>query len=608
MADQQLNIKLNAIDNASKAFSSVKDSIFNLRNALIGLGAGLVVKDFVDVGKATEDVRARLEQLSKSGYGGSQAFDQLTQFAIKARIPLLEVLQASGDLLSVAKSPEELAKKLEEAANAAAYFKISFVDASDQIAKGLLKGADSARLFQDKGIKSIQGFGEYADKSFNGFNQSLEKAFGARGKFGSANDDLKKGLAGSTIAIQNFVTAFEASVSKGFFTALTKQLNDLDKYLQKNGDSINKFAEQLGSVLANVLTAFGKTLIFIKDNFMIFFDVLIGVAALKALDFIRLLTQAIISLGIAAAANPFTAIATAIAIAAVLIWENLDAIIKKIDAVKDAFKNLKWSDLNPFSKGNTKEAIDNITAIDQCFQDTLMETLKQFDANSQILNFQNVLDGVMQKNSNNLSDLKKEMYSLEGVTKTISDGLTKGIKDFSEGIAKSIVLGESLSTTFKKIAQDILVKMIAKQLEYIATLVIDIAWQKIKTTELYAQAAIQASSGGGGFLGALGNLFGGSGTLDAGNPLSYGAGAEGGSLTAGVPITVGERGRELFVPKTDGTLIPNPDLGSIGGNNYNFTIVANDVKGVKELLLNNRSTIVNIMNQALNAKGKSSLV
>jgi hypothetical protein len=129
MADQQLNIRLNAIDNASKAFTDIKNSIFNVRNALLGLGAGLVVKDFVDVGKATEDVRARLEQLSKSGYGGSQAFDQLTQFAIKARIPLLDVLQASGDLLSVAKSPEELAKKLEQAANSAAYFKISFVDA-----------------------------------------------------------------------------------------------------------------------------------------------------------------------------------------------------------------------------------------------------------------------------------------------------------------------------------------------------------------------------------------------------------------------------------------------------------------------------------------------
>jgi len=606
MADQQLNIKLNAIDNASKAFSSVKDSVFNLRNALIGLGAGLVVKDFIDIGKATEETKSKLDQLAKSGYGGSKAFDQLTQFAINARIPLLEVFQAAGDLLSVAKSPEELAKKLEESANAAAYFKISFVEAADQIAKGLLKGTDSARLFQDRGIKSIQGFGEYADKSFNGFNQSLEKAFGARGKFGTANEDLKKGLAGSTIAIQNFVTAFEASVSKGFFTTLTKQLNDLDKYLQGNTDSINKFAEQLGSALASVLIGLGNVLIFVKNNFEIFFGILLGGAALKALDFIRLLTQAIISLGIAAAANPFTAIATGIAVAAVLIWENLDWIIKKIDDLKNTFKNLKWSDLNPFSKGNTKEAIDNITEINKCFEDTLMETLKQFEANSSILNFQNVLDGVLQKNANNLSDLKKEMYSLEGVTKSISDGLTKGIKDFSEGIAKSIVLGESLGTTFKKIAQDILVKMIAKQLEYIGTLIIDIAWQKIKTSELYQQAALSNMSGGGGF---FSNLFGGGGGgMDAGNPLSYGAGAEGGVMTAGVPITVGERGRELFIPKTDGNLIPNPDLGNIGGNNYNFTIVANDVKGVKELLLNNRSTIVNIMNQALNAKGKSSLV
>ena len=35
MADQQLNIKLNVIDNATKAFVEVKNSIFNLRNALI---------------------------------------------------------------------------------------------------------------------------------------------------------------------------------------------------------------------------------------------------------------------------------------------------------------------------------------------------------------------------------------------------------------------------------------------------------------------------------------------------------------------------------------------------------------------------------------------
>ena len=110
MADQQLNIKLNVIDNASRAFTSVKNSIFNVRNALIGLGAGIAFKSLVDIGKQTNTVKIRLDELAKSGYGGSQAFDQLTKFAIQSKIPLLDVLQASNDLLSISKSPQELAK------------------------------------------------------------------------------------------------------------------------------------------------------------------------------------------------------------------------------------------------------------------------------------------------------------------------------------------------------------------------------------------------------------------------------------------------------------------------------------------------------------------
>ncbi|NDB60514.1 hypothetical protein EB001_19010, partial [bacterium] len=82
--------------------------------------------------------------------------------------------------------------------------------------------------------------------------------------------------------------------------------------------------------------------------------------------------------------------------------------------------------------------------------------------------------------------------------------------------------------------------------------------------------------------------------------------AEGGDVKAGVPITVGERGREVFMPKTDGKIIPTEKLG--GGTVLNFNINATDVKGVQELLINNRATITNIVNQALNARGKSNLV
>jgi hypothetical protein len=55
-------------------------------------------------------------------------------------------------------------------------------------------------------------------------------------------------------------------------------------------------------------------------------------------------------------------------------------------------------------------------------------------------------------------------------------------------------------------------------------------------------------------------------------------------------------------------MIPNHDLGTTGATSINFTINATDVKGVQELLINNRATITNLVNQALNARGKSNLV
>jgi hypothetical protein len=46
----------------------------------------------------------------------------------------------------------------------------------------------------------------------------------------------------------------------------------------------------------------------------------------------------------------------------------------------------------------------------------------------------------------------------------------------------------------------------------------------------------------------------------------------------------------------------------VENTNVNFTINATDVRGIKELLINNRSTIVNVINSALNEKGKEALV
>ena len=65
-----------------------------------------------------------------------------------------------------------------------------------------------------------------------------------------------------------------------------------------------------------------------------------------------------------------------------------------------------------------------------------------------------------------------------------------------------------------------------------------------------------------------------------GSNLFYASGrAGGGSVQAGQPYTVGERGREMFIPQTSGRIASAEEIGNGGGDNYYVTINANDYAG-----------------------------
>jgi phage-related protein len=69
--------------------------------------------------------------------------------------------------------------------------------------------------------------------------------------------------------------------------------------------------------------------------------------------------------------------------------------------------------------------------------------------------------------------------------------------------------------------------------------------------------------------------------------------ANGGSVNAGTPYVVGEKGAELFVPSSNGTIVPN---GAMGGSTINITVNgAIDAEGTAR-------TIVDVLNRS-NARG-----
>lgn len=122
--------------------------------------------------------------------------------------------------------------------------------------------------------------------------------------------------------------------------------------------------------------------------------------------------------------------------------------------------------------------------------------------------------------------------------------------------------------SFKSLARSIIQDLIAIQL-------------KASATGLFK--SLFGMYAGGGF--GTGNAYG---NLDLGGFL-----AEGGPASANTPYVVGERGPELFVPRSSGTVIPNHALAGAGGstnitNNY---INAIDTKSFEERLYGSSNAI-----------------
>jgi len=81
--------------------------------------------------------------------------------------------------------------------------------------------------------------------------------------------------------------------------------------------------------------------------------------------------------------------------------------------------------------------------------------------------------------------------------------------------------------------------------------------------------------------------------------------AAGGTVTAGRPYLVGEKGAELFVPNQTGTIVPN-DKMSGGATNVNvaFNITAWDSKDATQAIAQQAPNIVSIVENSFRRRGQ----
>jgi hypothetical protein len=196
--------------------------------------------------------------------------------------------------------------------------------------------------------------------------------------------------------------------------------------------------------------------------------------------------------------------------------------------------------------------------------------------------------------------IKKE---LESVNERIAKGIIGSVKSLSKGLAEVVVRGKELNMTLKEIAQSIMVNILSSLIEEIALRQINkilnkeeveaeaekLNLMKSQNTERKRAILFNALGGGGG-----GSFFGGF--------------AQGGAVSKNRPILVGENGPEIFRPNSTGQITQNARGTSGGGTTVNFNINTVDASGFEELLVRSRGTITQLINNAVNERGRESLI
>jgi len=567
---QRLNIDIVARDKSKEALgrlqgslAKVKASVFNLKNAFIGLGAGLVIRGIVNAGMQIEELGVQLEALFGSARKGKEALDAVTKFAKTTPFELSNIQQGVTALATVAEKAESLGISFDEllkiTGNTAVQLGGDFALASQQIQRSFSAGIGSADLFRDKAVTAMAGFSAGVKTSVDDSIKGLAKAFGTGGKFGELTNKLANTLSGTISNLKDAFFTIQTEIASGFFDELKRQLGDLKKFTETNDESIRRLSREMGENLA--------------------------VAILKASNAIKILT------------NNFRELQSVLGILLVALGGMLRILIGLGLVINDVERRSKEL------VGNFKETAEEAQKISDILSgaDANEGFVEPLESALQIIHdFEHELSvavptatekAIQKFRELNQGSLKTLQDKVSNIRMTIAEGINSGITKMSESLAQAFVMGEKLSATFANMARTFLVKILSTLIEIVARKTVELAIEKLITKEKQKQASLSSASG---FFSMAGSFFGGK--------------ASGGAVQKGQPYMVGEQGAELFIPNQSGQIQQSARGGNGGATTVNFNINTVDASGFDELLVRNRGTITQLINNAVNERGSKNLI
>ena len=575
-----------AVEQSKKGLTGIKTAALAASAALASIGAGRAITNLVRVGKEVESLQVRFKFLFGSVDEGKTAFDNLATFAAKVPFSLEEIAAASGNLAVVSKDANDLSRILEITGNVAAVTGLDFLTTASQIQRAFSGGIAAADVFREKGVRALLGFEQGAKVSIEQTVERFEEVFSGQGRFANATDDLAQTLEGTLSMINDKFFKFQQSINKAFFEELKTQFGNLNEALEVNEASIERFGESIGENLANNLSNAATVVSFINESLGLFGRLLDQISNNGKLNEFFIL------------ATSQTEIFGAILQEVINDLGGLAKIFSETIPIQDEYHDRILRVAEGY--GIVTEATNETDASTQILKDTYEDLLQKHtlskpyqemglavnDAISSIeaLTFaqQEVEKGFMDQRAASRDAHKQEQIQL----KTRKEGLAetgRALKDFAQEGAKrskklfrlnqAVAIGEAIMNTFAGA---------------------NLALKTLPPPFSFAVAGLTVATG----LANVANI------RSQQPPAQFG-----GSRQQNTPFLVGEKGAELFTPVTAGTITPNHQLGDkMGSTVVNFNINTVSAKGFNELLNNSRGMIVNMINSAVNEKGRTNLI
>lgn len=607
MARQDLLINI-AIQN-QQALGRLNGQLNNLQKSSFGLGkaAKLAAGAFAAIGavklvgglintiRTFEDLQATLKTVQGSTEAAASAFDLIRKFTAGTTFQLAEVSEGFITLRNAGLNPTQ--EMMTNLGNIAAGMGKRF----DDVARAVFNATTGEfEMLKQLGIK-VRVQGDKLEAQFRGttikLNNNATEILALLEKIGAedfegAIEERANTLSG---AFSNFSDAIAETAMKlgegGLKDELTQAARGLTAFVNNNEEMIASIGKFLGTTVGLLIDALGlifKAFARLADGIGAVVDGVqkFGSTVSKFIPFLNKQEQVVNNNteALRSMHEAYTATNKETSDAVVISDDYTDAIQRVQDTTQGATKKFNFYEDAIIRAKNSQDAAKKSA-----------KELEEAIANDAILT------ALRQVIGEGFTPLQGKITAIAAGMNTFRDTASSALTDVIMGTKSlSDALGEIVNNTLRALIQGFInlgiTIFILEPLERFLRNQIN-NQRRLNSelrTEIGLRTILALFTGGGGF----------------GIPFF----ADGGRTKGNSPIVVGERGPEIFVPNSSGTVIPNDEIGMAtgagGGDNIEVTFNINtlDATDFDTLLTTRQDLIIGLINRGLAERGKRSLL